>query len=185
MESHMRNSLISVNHTFHFQCRSIGSFPKMNLRQTRTRIQQFGQDEIASPPGCREPTPNPNGNQNQKSLRLLQSLSGVPRTHAKPEWEFNSEIASPPAEPLWGAANLRQTRTRFQFRNRLAFCKAFLGCRKPTPNSNGNPTQKSPCLLQSLSGVPRTHATPERESNSETASPAAEPLWGVTGGGAL
>ena len=68
MESHMRNSLISVNRTFHFQCRSIGSFPRMNLRQTRTGIQLLSKT---------------------KSRRLLQSLSGVPRTYANPERESN------------------------------------------------------------------------------------------------
>jgi len=52
-----------------------------------------------------------------KSPRLLQSLSGVPRTYAKPERESNRR-------PRW---------------NRFASCRASLGCHGPTPNPNGNP----------------------------------------------
>ena len=71
--------------------------------------------------GCHEPTPDPNANP------------------IGPQ----DEITPPPAEPLWGATNLRQTRTGIQ----------------------SAPKMKSQRLLHCLFGVPRTYAKPEWESN--------------------
>merc|ERR1712066_916199 len=99
-----------------------------------------------------------------KSPRLLQSLSGVPRTYAKPERESKPPTKMKSPRLLQSLSGVPRTYA------------------KPEGESKPPTKMKSPRLLQSLSGVPRTYAKQTRTGiqathQYEIAPPPAKPLW--------